>query len=110
MLLGSLLVEVNNRPQIHDSPIDLVVRGGAGYSFRGNQYGLGVDNTLAYNVVLPDGTPVTATKDEYDDLFWALKVSSTTRSSKPNHYLTIIGKIGWRQQLRTSLILPGLCK
>ena len=77
-MLGSLSVEVNDRPQIYDSPINSIAGGGAGYSFLSNQYGLSVDNVLAYNVVLPDGTPVTATKDEYDDLFWALKVSSAT--------------------------------
>ena len=86
MLLGSLLVEVNDRPHIHDSPIDSIARGGAGYSFRGNQYGLGVDNVVAYNLVLPNGTPVTANKDEYDNLFWALKVSSITPSPKPNRH------------------------
>jgi len=33
---------------------------------------------------LPDGTPVTANKDNYKDLFWALKVSSIIRSPEPN--------------------------
>ena len=35
-----------------------------------------MDNVIAFNVVLPNGTPVTATKDKYADLFWALKVRS----------------------------------
>ena len=35
-----------------------------------------MDTVVAFNVVLPNGTPVTATKDEFTDLFWALKVSS----------------------------------
>ena len=111
-LLGSFLAEVRNclqsptnPPQSHSSNRP---RHGAGYSFRTNQYGLAADNVVAYNVVLPDGTPVTATKDKCEELFWALKVSSTTGSPKPNCCLTTIGKTGWRQQLRTSLILPGL--
>ena len=64
----------------------------AGYSYKTNQYGLAVDNVVAHNVVLPDGTAVTATEDEYKDLFWALKVSSTARSSKPNCCLTTSGR------------------
>ena len=51
-------------------------RSDAGYSFKTNQYGLGVDNIVAYNIVLPNGTPVTATEDEWEDLFFALKVPS----------------------------------
>ena len=58
----------------------------------------------------PPCTPVTANKDKYKDLFWALKVSSTTRSPGPDHCLTATGKTGWGQQLRTSLIPSGLCK
>lgn len=46
---------------------------GGGYSFRTNQYGLAVDNVVAYNLVLPNGTIATASGDKCDDLFWALK-------------------------------------
>ena len=69
-----------------------------------------MDNVVAYNVVLPDGIAVTATEDEYKDLFWALKVSSTVRSLKPNGCLTTSGITGWRKQLRTSLVRSGSCK
>ena len=85
-------------PFIHRSRL------GAGYSFKGNQYGLAVDNVVAYNVVLPDGTPVTANKDQYKDLFWALKVSIIAQSPKLNRHLITTGKTGWRQQLRKSSI------
>lgn len=46
----------------------------SGYSFRTNQYGLAVDNVVAYNLVLPNGTIVTASEDECPELLWALKV------------------------------------
>ena len=48
---------------------------GGGYSRASNQFGLGIDNVTAIEVVLPDGRLVVA-KDgtEFQDLFWALKV------------------------------------
>lgn len=46
----------------------------SGYSFRTNQYGLSVDSVVAYNLVLPNGTIVTASEDECPELLWALKV------------------------------------
>lgn len=53
-------------------PLILIAR--AGYSFKTNEYGLAVDNIVAFNVVLPNGTPVKVTAGEHEDLFWALKV------------------------------------
>ena len=35
--------------------------------------GLGIDDVLSYDIVLYDGTPVTASPTEHDDLYWALK-------------------------------------
>ena len=48
---------------------------GGGYSLKTNRYGLGVDNLVEVDIVLPNGgieTKVSATKKS--DLFWAIKV------------------------------------
>lgn len=37
------------------------------------QYGLACDNVVNYEVVLADGSIVTANANKYLDLFWALK-------------------------------------
>ncbi|TFY68762.1 hypothetical protein EVG20_g3432 [Dentipellis fragilis] len=45
---------------------------GGGMSYNTNQYGLSIDNVVAYELVLPNGKVTTVTsKDE--DLFWGLK-------------------------------------
>src|ERR1700732_4429782 len=49
----------------------LTLSGGHGYLSR--KYGLTVDNLLAADVVLADGSFVTANKDKNPDLFWALR-------------------------------------
>lgn len=49
---------------------------GGGYSRVTNQFGLAIDNVVAFQVVLPNGDIVNASEDDTDfqDLFWALKV------------------------------------
>ncbi|KAI9446146.1 FAD-binding domain-containing protein [Lactarius indigo] len=43
-----------------------------GYSFQTSQYGLALDNVVAYELVLPDGTVKTVTEAD-DDLWFALR-------------------------------------
>lgn len=45
---------------------------GGGHSALSTEYGLAADQTLEFEVVLPDGRPVRASRKEHSDLYWAL--------------------------------------
>src|SRR5438874_12172106 len=49
----------------------LTLGGGIGYLTR--RYGLTIDNLLAADMVLADGTFVTASASQHQDLFWAIR-------------------------------------
>jgi len=49
----------------------LTLGGGLGYLTR--KYGLTIDNLLSADMVLADGSFVTASADENEDLFWAIR-------------------------------------
>ncbi|KAK7059627.1 hypothetical protein R3P38DRAFT_964016 [Favolaschia claudopus] len=46
---------------------------GGGYSWVTNQYGLGVDNIVSLDMVLPNGTTVQVAENSHPDLFFAMK-------------------------------------
>ena len=44
-----------------------------GFHYFNNKWGYAMDNVVSYEVVLGNGTQVTATQTSHQDLFWALK-------------------------------------
>ena len=46
-----------------------------GYSWLSNQYGLTIDNVVAYELVLPSGVVTTVTETSNPDLWFGLRVS-----------------------------------
>ena len=46
---------------------------GGGLSASARRYGMGIDQVIDFEVILADGTKVTASKCENEDLFWALR-------------------------------------
>ncbi|KIX96011.1 uncharacterized protein Z520_08266 [Fonsecaea multimorphosa CBS 102226] len=50
---------------------------GGGISFAASRFGLACDNVKSYEIVLADGTIVSATRATHPDLFWALRGAGT---------------------------------
>jgi hypothetical protein len=44
-----------------------------GYTWKSNQYGLTLDNVVAYELVLPNGTTTTVTQETNSELLFGLR-------------------------------------
>jgi FAD/FMN-containing dehydrogenase len=55
----------------------------SGYSWLSNQHGLGVDNIVGYELVLPNGDITQVTESHHPDLFFALKGGFNNYVSRP---------------------------
>ena len=79
----------------------LTLGGGTGYLTR--KYGLTIDNLLAVDMVLADGSFVTANAEEHPDLFWAVRggggnfgvVTSFLYRACPVHDVVVGGPMFW---------------
>ena len=79
---GVLWSEINRETQLHGLAVTggmisttgiagLTLGGGLGWLM--SKHGLAADNLVSAEVVTADGSVVTASADEHDDLFWALR-------------------------------------
>ena len=78
VLLGSHLVEVSDLVGIIVTALRILITIRPGYSWLSNQYGLSIDNVLAFELVLPTGEVETITETSNADLWFALRVRVST--------------------------------
>ena len=78
VLLGSHLVEVSDLAGIIVTALRILITIRPGYSWLSNQYGLSIDNVLAFELVLPTGEVETITETSNADLWFALRVRVST--------------------------------
>ena len=64
----------------------------SGYSFRSNEYGLAIDNVVAYELVLPNGAVTTVTAEDHD-LWFGLRVRGCISYS----VFLLNCVLGWRE-------------
>lgn len=62
----------------------------SGYGYISNQYGLAVDNIVAFELVMPNGTVATITNESDADLFFGLRVSFYTCRLQPISFLPFV--------------------
>ena len=74
VLLGSHLVEVSDPVGIIVTALRILTIILPGYSWLSNQYGLSIDNVLAFELVLPTGEVEIITETSNADLWFALRV------------------------------------
>ena len=79
---GATWKELNRETQLHGLAVTGGVIGstgvagltlGGGFGWLMPKYGLAMDNLIAVNLVLADGSVVRASADEHPDLFWAVR-------------------------------------
>ena len=73
---------------------------GGGYSLKTNQYGLGIDNVVKFEIVTGNGRIRTCTEKKRSDLFQALRVCIVSHTSNIIESLTNENCVGRRKQLR----------
>ena len=77
---------------------------GGGYSWIADQYGLGVDNVVSYDLVMPNGTFVTVSNTSYPEILFGLKgglnnfgiISGVTMYARPMGSVWVCWFIGIR--------------
>ena len=90
VLLGSHLVEVSDPVGFIITSLRLTPPPLLGYSWLSNQYGLSIDNVLAFELVLPTGEVETITETSNADLWFALRVRISINSTCIMNYGLIL--------------------